>query len=924
MAALPGLPGLPGLASRSGVRRLFRLRPSRPELVDAEVEEEIRLHLELRVEQLVARGMTPEAARREALARFGPLDEARRTLRHSARRREERLRMRDTLDALAHDLRFALRGLRKRPAFTAAVALTLALGIGANATMFGIVDRLLLQPPAFLLEPDRTGRVFLWRTFDEGPQAGSNFQYRRYLDLTEGATRTLERTAAFFSTEVVFGEGEEAKQERLHMASASFWSFFRVAPVVGRFFGPEDDKLPNGAPVVVLSHGYWQSKFGGDPAVVGKALRIGKSMYTVIGVAPRGFLGMNMRAPAAFMPITAGASELFGGNQRRLRDPWYETYNMSWMEMLARRRPGVTAEQASADLSAAYVRSYQTQLAKSPGGGGLPIEKVKPRAELGSAIRDRGPNGRQEARVATWLGGVSLLVLLIACANVASLLLARAVERRREIAVRVALGVSRRRLLGQLLVESTLLAAIGGLVGLLAAHWGGGLLRRTLLPDVEWGSMLLDARVLGFAALAALLAGVFTGLAPAVQVQRADVSAALKAGGREGSLRRSRLRTGLLVLQGAVSVLLLVGAGLFVRSLHNVRGLDLGYDPERVVYVSMEMRGTQLDSAARVALGESLRERAAALPNVESAAHTLAVPFYMTWSENVRVPGVDSTKLRDEYFMNAVSPEYFATSGIRLVRGRGISATDRVGTPRVVVVSEQTARTIWPGQEAVGKCLRRGADTTPCEEVVGVAEDVRLSFEDGPARHVYLPLAQEGNSDAGIYVRTRGEARRHTETIRRELQKLMPGAAFVETRALDEIVAPAMRSWQLGATMFTLFGLLALLVAAVGLYSVIAYNVAQRTHELGVRMALGARTGDVLRLVVGEGLRVTVVAVALGGAAALLAGRWVKPLLYEVSEKDPATYVGVAVALLVVAAAASLVPARRASRVDPSVALRSD
>lgn len=830
--------------------------------------------------------------------------------------------MRDTFDALVHDLRFALRGLRKRPAFTAAVALTLALGIGANATMFGIVDRLLLRPPAMMLAAERTGRVFLWRTFDDGPSAHHNIQYRRYLDLTE-STRSFDKTAAYFGAQLVFGDGEKAKQERTSLVSASFWSMFRVAPALGRFFGPAEDKLPNGAPVVVLGYRYWQSRFGGDPGVLGKAIRIGTSMYTVIGVAPKEFNGLDMQSVTAYMPITAGASELFGGSERRLRDPWYETYNMTWMEMVARRKPGVTVEQANADLTAAYRRSYLAQQARR-NSGGLPIEKVKPRAELASIIRDRGPNGRQEARVATWLGGVSFLVLLIACANVASLLLARAVERRREIAVRVALGVSRARLLGQLLTESTLLALIGGFAGVLAAHWGGGVLRRTLLPDVEWGSTLLDGRMLLFAAALALLAGLLTGIAPALQMRRDDVSAALKAGGREGSLRRSRLRTALLVLQGAVSVLLLVGAGLFVRSLRNVKGLDLGYEAEKLIHVSSEMRGTKLDSAARVSLQEALRERAAALPGVEAAAQTLAVPFYMTWSEPVRAPGVDTTRLRDEYYMNAVSPEYFATTGIRILRGRGLTTADRAGSRRVLVISEQTAKTVWPGQEAVGKCLRRGADTAPCEDVVGVASDVRLSFEDGPARHVYVPIAQESNSGAGLFVRTRGDAARATETVRRELQKLMPGAAFVKTQALADIVAPAVRSWRLGATMFSLFGLLALLVAAVGLYSVIAYNVAQRTHELGVRMALGARTGDVLRLVVGEGLRVTVVAIALGVAAALLAGRWVKPLLFQVSEKDPTTYVGVAVALLLVAGAASLVPARRAARVDPSVALRSD
>ncbi|HKG92102.1 MAG TPA: ABC transporter permease [Gemmatimonadaceae bacterium] len=907
----------------SRIRRLLRLRPKRAAQIASDVDEEIALHLDLRIEQLVRHGIPRETARAEALRRFGPLDEARRSLRHSARRREERIRMRETLEALMQDLRYAARGMRKQPGFAAAVVATLALGIGANATMFGIVDRLLLRPPAYLQSPDEAGRIYVARTFDGEESVSGNMPYRRYLDLRE-STRSFAQTAAHFNTEMVFGVGDDARQARAGLVSASFWPFFGVRPALGRFFTEAEDAEPAGAPVAVLGYGQWQSRYGGDPGVLGKPIRIGGTDFTIIGVAPRGFSGLSLSAVAAFIPITAGGADLFGEMMsRRNREPWYRTYNLQWMEMIARRKPGVTAEAATADLTTALLRSLETQRAARPDRSGRSIADTRPRAIFASILRDRGPNAGQNAKVATWLAGVSALVLLIACANVANLLLARAVRRRREIAVRIALGVSRGRLLGQLLTESLLLAAAGAAAGVMLAHWGGGVLRALLLPDVEWAGAVSDARTLLFVGAAAALAGILTGLAPAVQLSNPSVAHTLKAGGREGSLRKSRLRTALLVLQGAISLMLLVGAGLFVRSLHNVRTLELGFDPERLLYVSYEARGTQLDSARREGLMDEMAERARALPTVEAVGFTRTVPFWMTWSDDVRAPGVDTTRLRDSYLMNAVSPEYFAAAGTRILRGRGIAAEDRAGAPLVAVLSDLAARSIWPNEEALGKCVKVGADTAPCRTVVGIAEDIRRSFDEGPARHVYMSSAQYADS-RGLFVRTRGEARGHTETVRRELQRLMPGAAYVEARPVQELVDPEIRPWRLGATMFTIFGGLALLVAAVGLYSVISYGVAQRTHELGVRVALGARSGDVVRLVVGEGTRVALVGIVLGLGVALFAGRYVKPLLYSVSERDPATFAVVIVALLVVAVAASFIPALRASRVDPNVALRTD
>ena len=906
---------------RAGIRRLFRLAPVDSGQREEEIEDQIRLHIELRTEQLIARGVPRDEAHAEALRRFGSLEEVRDRLRESARQREQHMQIRETLDAVRYDLRFAIRGLARQPAFTAAVILTLALGIGANATMFAIADRLLFRPPAHLHDPGQTARVFLTRTVDGDERVENNISYLRYLDISE-MTTSFSQTAAHFTTEMVIGLGDEARQQQVTLASASYWPFFGAQPALGRFFTPEEDVPPVGAKVAVLTHAHWRSAFGGDSSVLGKVIHIGRNAYTIIGVAPRDFNGLGLSPVAAFIPIATGASELF--RQAPNRPLWNASHNYTWMEMAVRRKPGVTVDAANADLSRAYRRSIEKQRAATPTPNAVPFEELRPRGEAASIIFDRGPKPRQNTRVATWLGGVSVLVLLLACANVASLLLARAMQRRREIAVRVALGVSRARLVRSLLTESFLLAVVGGVAALAVAAWGGRAITSLLLADVAWVGSVLDARVLLFTTIAAIFTGLVTGLAPALQLTRPDIAGTLKGGGREGSAGRTKLRASLIAAQGAITVLLLVGAGLFVRSLHEARSLDLGYDPDRIALASIELRGTQLDSAQRVALVGRIEAHAKTLPWVENAAETVSIPFWRTWSEELRVPGVDSARLRSEFVMNAVSPGYFATMGTRILRGRGLEESDRAGSMRVAVISAEAERVIWDGADGLGRCIKAGSDTAPCITVVGISENTRRSFSDGAAADVFYPSTQSYFASAALYVRTRGPARLQLDATRRALQALMPGMAYVDVRSLESIVEPNIRPWQLGATMFTLFGALALIVAAVGLYSVISYNVTQRMHELGVRVALGARRPDLVRLVVGEGVRIIALGTAIGVGVALLAGRFVSDLLYGVSERDPATYVGVIATLLVVAVAASILPALRASRADPNLALRSE
>jgi predicted permease len=824
------------------------------------------------------------------------------------------------LDTFRQDLTYALRGLRRKPGFASAVVVTLALGIGANAAMFGIVDRLLFRPPPMMLDPTSAHRVYVYSTFRGKETARSPSQYARYVDLATGTT-SFSLSAGHAARQMAVGTGDAAREMQVAPVTPSFFGFFDAPPALGRYFSESEDRPPAGEPVAVLSYAMWQTAYGGLHDALNKTLQIGPTLYTIIGVTPRGFVGLwPDKPPAAFIPLTSYAA----GTLPNMKETWWTTYHWGWMQMIVRRKPGVSLSAANADLTAAYQRSYRAELAANPREG--PPESVaRPHAIATSILAERGPNESSVAKVATWVGGVSVIVLLIACANVANLLLARAIRRRREIAVRLALGVSRGRLLSQLLTESIVLAFIGGVAGMLVAQWGGAALRAGLLPNTATTSIFRDPRTLLFAGGAALVVGVLTGLAPAFQSGQVDLTSDLKAGAREGTYHRSRTRIVLLVLQGALSVVLLIGAGLFVRSLRHVQAIRLGYDVDPIAYVDLRMRGVTLDSAQTVDLRQRLLATAKAIPGVENASLQVAIPFWSTWSVGLFVEGIDTVGRLGQFDLNAVSPEYFATLGTRIVRGRGIEAGDIANAPRAMVVSEAMAKTIWPGKDAIGQCIRVNADTLPCTYVVGIAENIKSSsLNDDPGFYYYLPSAQFSPQRGGLFVRTRGLATQSVEAIRRQLQRQMPGAAYVTVTAFDDIVGNESQSWKLGATMFVAFGVLALLLAGIGLYSVISYNVAQRTHELGVRVALGAQVTDVVRLVVMEGLWLGAFGVAIGCGVAFWAGRFVKPLLFDESPRDPAVFALVALVLLGVTIAASWIPARRAARVDPQVALRTE
>lgn len=891
---------------------LARLRDwLRRDRLDRELAEELRFHRDQLESQARAQGTDAHEAAYLARRKIGNV-----TRHHEAAR--ERWSW-PWLDHLQKDLRYALRGLRRSPGFTATVVLTLALGIGANAAMFNVVDRLMFRPLAYLRDPGTVHRVYwqLQGRFTTGISVST--QYARYLDLRRW-TSSFSQFAGFDETDLAVGEGESSRERRVGVVSASFFDFFDARPALGRFFLPDEDVTPRGGDVAVLSHAFWQSEFGGRD-VRGELLQVGEVRATIIGVAPAGFAGVNdANPPVVYIPITTFA----GSGASNDAKTYFSTYQWGWMKVLVRRKPGVTREQAEADASQAFTRSWEA--ARASGERLNPSELARPRAVVSSVRPGAGPNPSLEARTALWVTAVAVIVLLIACANVANLFLGRALRRRRESAVRLALGVSRGRLVIQSVMESLTLALVGGAAALLVAQWAGAAIRSMLITTTTATPVLTDWRTIAITLGLAIAAGVLVGLVPSLLSNREDLAASLRGGVRGGMSEGGRLRSSLLVVQATLSVVLLVGAALFVRSMESVRAMRMGYDVNPVLLVNRIIRGAAFNDSSQLAMRRLLLSTAQSLPGVESAAWASSAPFVSTSSTNLYVAGIDTVNRLGQFTFQATTPDYFRAMGTRILRGRGLTAEDRAGAPAVAVVSEGMARTLWPGREAIGECFRMRSDTMPCTTVVGIAEDMVQQEITGTDRyHYYVSIDQYTRTWGNwMVLRLRGDPAREAEGIRAALQRVMPGTSYVTVHLLRDIVDDAQRSWRMGSAMFLAFGVLALVVSAVGLYGVISYNVAQRNHELGVRIALGAQARDVVRLVVGQGARFAAMGLSLGLVLAYLAGRWVQPLLFQQSARDPAVYAAVAAVLLGVALVASALPAMRATRTDPNVALRSE
>ena len=826
------------------------------------------------------------------------------------------------LERIWQDLRYTARGLRRNSGFTAAVVVTLALGIGANATMYGIVDRMLFRPPPMLRDPSTAHRLYYYSTSRGRERAFESVQYRRYIDLST-ATHSFSQFAAYSSPDLVVGVGDAAREMPIGVVSASFFNFFDAPPALGRYFDETEDRVPAG--LAVISHALWSTRFGERPEALGARIQIDTTIYTVVGVAPPGFVGLwPDQPPAAYIPITAYAANrsasLGKGN-------WWRTYRSSWISVIARRRSNTSIVAANAELTDAARRSYAAEMASQPRGRPASIALVRPRAIAASIVAERGPNESTLAKLAMWMTAVSGIVLLIACANVASLLLARAVRRRREIAVRLALGVSRPRLVSQLLTESLVLAVLGGAAGILVAQWGGAAFRAAFLSASSPATVFGDTRTLTYTAGIAVVMGLLTGLTPLLQAFRTSATLAddLKAGAAGSGHGRSRLRSGLLITQTTLTFVLLVGAGLFVRSLLNVWSVPLGYDVDPILWVELNSRGTVLDDARANALRNRLLDVAKAQPGVVSASRATGLPLRTTWSFPLFVQGIDSVSRVGQFNVNAVSPGFLATFGMRLMRGRGFNDADSPTAPRVMIVSQGMARALWPGREALGQCMRIEVDTLPCRSVVGIVQDVhQLKLRPESRMYSYYLPAAQFDARGSLVLRMASDGRRQVESIRRALQREMPGASYVTVTSFSDIVGSKTKSWRLGATMFVGFGALALLLAGVGLYSVIAHIVAQRTRELGVRIALGAQARDVVQRIVAQGVAFAGLGLAIGVVVALGAAHWIAPLLFSESPHDPVVLLSAAVVLLTVSATASWIPARRAANADPLSALRSE
>jgi predicted permease len=869
-----------------------------------DLDDEMRFHFQMRVAELQALGMSEREAEAEALRRFGDAEELREYCAHVGERAARWSRAVEWLDSWAQDVRCTVRQLRKAPGFTAAVVLTLALGIGANTTMFGIVDALLLRPPSGVRDPGSLVWIGAERTYPGIGQTDiEGVSYPDYVDFSRSPT--LEGAAGYARGPESLGRGTAVQKVNTLVVTHTFMPLLGARPALGQFFGADEDR-PGAAAVAVLGYGLWQRQFGGATDVLGKSVRLGTDPYEVVGVAPRDFNGVEREPVDLYVPVAASGR------------------NTS-LTVLGRLRRGFRMGRLAEELNVTYHNASGDPDAKN-----TTIRVASPMAT--AAMPD--PVQVQNVNVSLWLAGVAGVVLLVACANVASLLLTRALRRRREIAVRLALGVGRWRLVRQLLTESVMLAGAGGIAALFVSRWGGAILRATLLPDAAAGATLLDLRVLVVTILATVVTGVACGLAPALQATHPNVTTALKASAREGAAGGGGIRSALLVGQVALTLVLLVGAGLFVRSLQNVRAVDFGFETDHVLLVSIDPSILGYTPQQVPQFYQRLLERVRALPGIQQAALTTGGPFTGMFSRPLSVPGHDQEPGLHP-LLNSITPDFFATLGIPLRQGRLLADADRAGAERVAVVNEEMARHYWPAGDALGRCIKIGGDTMPCTTVVGVVPTIRLGYDpeksivsERPAKAYYVPLGQTSDGPPKLtltlYARTTSAAVASVPSVRRAIQEMAPDLPFPHVTALAEELAPQIRPWRMGAGMFGVFAGVALVLAIVGLYGVLAYTVSQRTHEIGVRIALGAQSGNVVRLVVGQGLRLTMLGVGIGVVAALAGGRALAALLFGVSASDPSVFTATAVTLISVAVLASYFPARRAIRIDPTEALRAE
>ncbi|HEX6107186.1 MAG TPA: ABC transporter permease [Gemmatimonadales bacterium] len=819
-------------------------------------------------------------------------------------------------DSLLHDLRYAVRSLRQRPGFAAVAVLTLALGIGANSAIFSVVNGVLLRPLPYAAPEELTIVQGGWET-----QPDAELSVSEYWDFKERQRSHLAIGAFAGGSVALTGTGAP---ERLSagFVTADLLQALGVSPVLGRSFAPEED-LPGRPAVVLLSDGLWRRRFGADPGLVGRTILLDDAPATVLGIMPPGF-----QLPTHF---TGTGAELWAPLQL---DPATDRTERGWhfLDVVGRLRPGTdlaTADGEAASLMAAMKAEYPGEYHPSFHGSAGPL--------------DVAVVGEAKPALLVLLGAVALL-LLIACANVAGLLLARGEARQREMALRTALGADRRRLVTQLLTESVVLALAGAALGLLLAVWALRALVLAAPPSLpRLDSIAVDGWVLGFTAAVAIASGIVFGLAPALHAARPDLTGALVEGGRGGTAgaARQRFRRGLVVAQIALALVLIAGAGLLVQSFLRLRAVDPGFDPEGVLTARVELSPVRYERSDQIRrFYDELIRRLEELPGVGSAAAVRALPMtgqleIGDWSF-LQEGRFSSPPLPTEWTpadWQVVTPEYFRTMGIPVLQGRGVEDGDRIGAPGAVVINQTLARQVWPAGDAVGQRILLGGGGTDSiyRTVVGVVGDVRhRGLSADPRPEMYLPHQQfpagTGTPQRSLYVvvRSSGDPASLATALHTTVAGLDPDVPLAEVQTMEEALGTWAAERRLTMMVVTAFALTALLLGAVGIYGIMAHLVAQRTREFGIRMALGAVPVEILRLVLRQGTWLSVLGIAAGLVGALALTRVLGDLLFRIAPTDPLTLAGTAVLLALVAAAASAIPALRATRVDPIDALRSE
>ena len=807
-------------------------------------------------------------------------------------------------------VRYAARGLLRRPGLTVAMLATMALGIGANTAMFSVVHDLFYRVPQDIRDPGGVVRVYVTQnSASVGRYTGPIATYPMYAGIRDHA-QGFSSLAAFASDEVSLDRGANARLVNAVLVTPSLFSLLGVRPALGRFFSEDEDRARDR--VAVLGFDVWRTQFGGDPTILGRPLSIGKGSYVIVGVAPSGFTGVDLSPVGVWLPLGAAASE-FGSS--------LDCASCYWLTTVGRVRPGQAPAQVSTEVTAVF-----------RGLGGSRSADTSAVVTLGPIQEARGPAGAANSSLSVWLYAVSLAVLLIACANVTNLLLARAISRDREIAIRLALGASHAALMGECLIEGVLIAAGGGVAAMVLVVLAAPVLSHALLPaGVAIGTM--NRGILLFTAGVVMIAGLLSSLAPALRINGSDLIGALRTSQLGMRSSGSTSRQVLVIGQIALTLLLLVGAGLFLGSLRNVLMNPLGFDSDHLVSVSVDLKGVGYPNSEISAAYEAMRQRAASLAGVSSASIAIGSPFSTSLAAALDVPGVDDSVFRGPGgvpYVQMISPEYFVTLGTVIRQGRDITEQDRAGAARVAIVNETMAHRVWPEGSPLGRCLKVGSRVgVSCSEVVGVVQDVRRNgITEAPTMQYYIPLSQRDSGFVvpvtALLIRTKGRASGMAGTLQRELQSISPDLPYVRVEPIGQLFAWQLRPWQLGSVLFMTFGVMATVLAVLGLYGLLSYVVGQRTREVGIRIALGAPRTAILLSIMGHGAKLASVGILIGGAGAALSGRLIGSLLYGVAPTNAVVMVAASAMLLAVALVASYGPAYRATRIEPLVALQSE